>query len=282
MVSGIQAIEALPLGSGWRRTDGLSFARGLQCVPVAAVEVRSVALALPMALVPQGALGWQVMALMALEPKSNACVGLQGQWVPRYIPAWLRSHPFARLKQASGGLVLGLLSSAVVPPPAAGDLTALQGEYEPLFEADGGLSPQVLQIQSFLQQVEKGVQALSVAAAQLHAAGVMQLWVPEGAIVPPGAPWYQVNERALNALSAADFALLRASGALALAYAQLLSIGQWPVLCQLAVQQAQQEAAPLPVAPVAQPMTPPPQSFVDPSALVFLDSLARSATEDTY
>jgi hypothetical protein len=102
----------------------------------------------------------------------------------------------------------------------------------------------------------------------------LEAWEPDGAVVPPVAPWYRVRESALNALSDANFAALRASGALALAYAQLLSIGQWPMLRQLAERGA--AIASLPQSAATTPAIQKSSGFVDPSALSFLQSLAQA------
>ncbi len=265
-----ERVQALAADTQWRRTQGVGFARHLQTVPLVAVELPSVVLSLPVAIVPEGVAGWRVVALMGTVPGSNACVGPHGQWLSRHVPAALRGHPFVWQTDAEGvgAGQLALLSEArVLEPSSAPGL-------EPVWAEDGRLSPQVLRVQSFLQQVEQGVQALSVAAAQLHGAGLLELWDPDGAVVPPVAPWHRVKESALNALPNADFAALRASGALALAYAQMLSTGQWPMLRQLAERAAANVSLPQAAETMAQISQN--KAFVNPSALSFLQSLSEA------
>ncbi len=266
-------VQGLKAGTQWRRTQGVGFARSLQSVPLVAVELPSMVVSLPVAIVPQGVAGWRVVALMGVVPGSNACVGPQGQWLSRHVPAALRGHPFVWQADVDGegaGELALVSESRVAEPSAAAPAPGL----EPVWAEDGQLSPQVLRVQSFLQQVEQGMQALSVAAAQLHGAGLLEAWEPDGAVVPPVAPWYRVKESALNALPNAEFAALRASGALALAYAQMLSTGQWPMLRQLAERATANASQPQPAATT--PANPPSRSFVDPSALSFLQSLAQA------
>ena len=265
-------VKALPAETQWRRTQGMGFARTLQTVPLVAVELTNVVLTLPVAIVPAGAAGWRVVAVMGASLGGNACVGPQGPWLSRHVPAALRGHPFVWQtdEAASGGVdgELALLAEARVtePSPASG--------LEPLWTEDGRLSPQVLRVQSFLQQVEQGVQALSVAAAQLHGAGVLETWEPDGAVMPLDAPWHRVNESALNALSDASFSALRAGGALALAYAQLQSMGQWPMVRQLAERAVAMAAQSEPA--LMMPAVLPNKAFVDPTALNFLQHLAQA------
>ena len=263
------SVKALPAETQWRRTQGMGFARTLQTVPLVALELSNVVLSLPVAIVPAGAAGWRVVVLLGPSLGGNACVSPQGQWLSRHVPAALRGHPFVWQAEAAGDGALALLAEARATEPSSAP------GLEPLWTEDGRLSPQVLRVQSFLQQVEQGVQALSVAAAQLHGAGLLELWEPDGAVMPLDAPWHRVNASALNALSDANFAALRAGGALALAYAQLQSIGQWPVVRQLAEQAA--ASASLPQQPALKTSAVSPgEAFVDPAALNFLQHLAQA------
>jgi len=263
-------VKELPVETQWRRTQGLGFARTLQPVPLVALELSNVVLSLPVAVVPEGAAGWRVVALLGAALGSNACVSPQGQWLSRHVPAALRGHPFVWQTDVDGGVdgELTLLADARVSQASSA------AGVEPLWTEDGGLSPQVLRVQSFLQQVEQGVQAMSVAAAQLHGAGLLEPWEPDGAVMPLDAPWHRVNESALNALSDANFVALRAGGALALASAQLQSIGQWPLLRQLAERASASGVLPHPAFNLT--AVSPNKAFVDPTALNFLQHLAQA------
>jgi len=268
------SVKALPAETQWRRTQGIGFARTLQTVPLVALELTNVVLSLPVAIVPAGAAGWRVVAVLGAALGSNACVGPQGQWLSRHVPAALRGHPFVLQTDEAGGHEVGVTGElALLAEARVADPSPVPG-LEPLWTEDGRLSPQVVRVQSFLQQVEQGVQALSVAAAQLHGAGVLAPWEPDGAVMPLDAPWHRVNESALNALPDASFVALRAGGALALAYAQLQSMGQWPMVRQLAdralAMAAQSEPA------LMMPAVLPNKAFVDPTALNFLQHLAQA------
>ena len=142
-----ECVQGLAADTQWRRTQGVGFARHLQTVPLVAVELFNVVLSLPVAIVPEGIPGWRVVALMGTAPGSNACVGPQGQWLSRHVPAALRGHPF--VWQTDGDTheagELALLSEArVLGPSSAPGL-------EPVWAEDGRLSAQVLRVQSFLQ-----------------------------------------------------------------------------------------------------------------------------------
>jgi hypothetical protein len=274
MTNELLRVNDLAADTLWRRTQSVGFARTLQIVPLVALELNRFVLSLPLAIVPEGVAGWRVVVVLGVAPGSNACVGPQGQWLSRHVPAALRGHPFVWQADAGDDGELFLLSEARVLEPTSAPASASLPEVEPLWADAGGLSSQVLRVQSFLRQVEHGVESLSVAAAQLHGAGLLVQWEPDGAVVPAVSPWHRVCESALNALSDADFAALRTSGALALAYGQMLSTGQWPMLRQLAECTAASASLPKPNA-IGQVISQK-KAFVDPSAFSFLQSLAQA------
>jgi len=97
----------------------------------------------------------------------------------------------------------------------------------------------------FCSQTELNRVATQAAVDALNVAGLVRPWPisaknGDNAIAVEGL--FKVDEAALNALPDEDFLLLRTSGALALAYAQLLSMNQFSVLEKLTAIQEQLQA----------------------------------------
>jgi len=143
------SVKALPAETQWRRTQGIGFARTLQTVPLVALELTNVVLSLPVAIVPAGAAGWRVVAVLGAALGSNACVGPQGQWLSRHVPAALRGHPFVWQTDEAGGHEVGVTGElALLAEARVADPSPVPG-LEPLWTEDGRLSPQVVRVQSF-------------------------------------------------------------------------------------------------------------------------------------
>ena len=211
----------------WRRYDDYAFAREIHIIDVALAETAKVASAMPIVFVGQSD-ALQPKALMGLEPGQNLFVGSDSQWQAKYVPALLRGHPFKFLSAAEQELVLCIDETFVVDDG---------GE---AFFADGGsagVSSAVQQVVSFLQQLEVSCLAARLAATQLAQMGVIG---PIPAASMPGLASHHasallgVDPEALAALPDTDFTSLRKTGAIALAYHQLLSLEHWPLLPVLA------------------------------------------------
>lgn len=215
----------------WKRFQGYYFAAGDTVVPLVAAELPRAAIAMPLAFVTISGKP-TLVALTGLEPGSNLFIGKDNRWLGSYVPSFLRSYPFRLLPvqgrdesvlcfDAEGGLI--------------GEADALP-DGEALFE-DGKPAKPVQATVDFLKQVEASRVTLERAVAAIVEAGLLEAWpVPrdEAGQVPPLSGVERISEQRLNALDDAAFLKLRASGALAVVYAQLLSTQHLPMLRQLA------------------------------------------------
>jgi hypothetical protein len=226
-------------GKGWRRYDGYGFAAGEALLPLVGAEFARAAVAMPIAFVGQDGV-FRPMAVLSLVPGRNLFVGPDGKWLGGYVPAVLRGHPFALHRPAGSDqavLCVDEASGLVVDAATPGA--------EPFFDADGAPAPPVKAVLDFLVQIDANRSATGRAVAALAAAEALTPWsleveTPEGRKAVAGL--FRVDEARLNALDGETFLGLRAAGALPLAYAQLLSMGQLSVfqtLAQLQVQLAQ-------------------------------------------
>ena len=207
----------------WLRSSDYRFAATTVVAPLAAVEVGSAALALPLAFV-QREDHWGLAAVLGLLPGQNLCVD-----------------------EASGLVVDG-------------------EEGESFFTEAGELNPDVARVASFLAETAQSEAALMQACDVLNSAGVIELWPitiqgEQGSQQVVGL--YRVNEVTLNGLDDATHLRLRHSGALSVAYAQLLSMGNLARLGHTAQARAQAEAAERAKAEVKPMITLPEDNTID-------------------
>ena len=224
-------------GKAWLRHTSYRFAADRVLIPLVAAELAKAVLAMPLAFVEEnGAL--HLVAVTSLEPGKNQFVVPNGRWLGAYIPASMRGYPFALL-QPNGGTQAPILcvdedSGLVVEAGTQGA--------EPFFDEEGALAPALKAVLDFLGKVEANRGATSRAVAALGAAGVFTAWPlqvesPEGPKTVTGL--LRIDEVRLNALDDASFLALRSAGALAIAYSQMLSMGQIAVFETLATLQGQ-------------------------------------------
>ena len=212
----------------WRRYSDYRFAAGAAVVSLAGAEVSAAALELPLGFVADGeTVG--LVAVLGLGNGNNLFVRPDGHWAGRYVPATLRSHPF-RLARGEGDALTLCFDEA-------SGLLAEKGAGEAFFEADGSPSPAIQQILEFAAKVSRGQDAVNAAAALLARHNVLEPWplkIKDGDAERDLTGLLRVNEAALGALDDAAFLALRQGGALALAYAQLLSMPNINLLGRLA------------------------------------------------
>ncbi|MDP2125776.1 MAG: SapC family protein [Pseudohongiella sp.] len=212
----------------WRPRAGYEFAAAQQVVPVLVAELAK--------LVPHYALGFmldedetcQFVALLGLGGSRNLFVTHDHQWLCSYVPATLRAFPFALHNDSDGNKVFCIseahLSDDINQPP--------------LFNDAGELDKLSADSLNFITQCEQSRQMTIQACAALKGAGVIEPWPisinREGQepLVINGL--FRISETALSNLDADTFASLRTAGALAIAYAQILSMAQLEQLTQRA------------------------------------------------
>jgi hypothetical protein len=233
-------------GKKWQRFKSYGFTSTSALAPIVGVEIARAALAMPLAFFQERG-RFVLVAVLSLAPNRNMLVAPDGRWLGGYVPAFLRSYPFALVpKRGTDQVVLCIDtdSGLVVDGNAAG---------EDFIGPDGNISPALKKALDFLNELERSRRTTDVAVAALAAAGVIQPWPiklkaeqAERAITG----LYRIDEVALNALADDAFLKLhKTSGALPIAYAQLLSTGQLGIFEHLAKLQAQLRPPPLSALP---------------------------------
>ncbi|MBP0441198.1 SapC family protein [Tianweitania sediminis] len=234
----------------WLTPQNFSFAGDRHFVPITNAEVGHAARALPLAFVQAGD-NYVLVAVLGLTPNRNLLVGPNGRWLGLYTPAYLRSYPFRLSRTNDDKLALCVdEESGLVKDSAVGD----QGH--PFFDEAGGVAPETQRMMQFMTTLQQAEQATAVGVRALQEANLIEPWplkLGSGENAQSVAGLFRVNEAALNALEAEPLLTLRKAGALALAYAQLISAGNIQVLGS--IMGAQDKAN-------AQRMTVPEKSFL--------------------
>ncbi len=206
-----------------------SFAAQTNIVPLLVNEVSQAVRHYPLVFVPAGKDEPLVFAAMVgLGDSVNRFIGADKQWrADTYIPAYVRQYPFLAVNTPDGKeMVLGIDTSA--------DWINTTGPMA-FIGADGKPTARLEQTLAFVQEFQVFAQRTRAMAQALQDAGVLE----EGTLTlqandqPPGQPpaeprkvsgFVIVSETKLNALSDEAVLKLHKSGAMGLAYAQLLSM----------------------------------------------------------
>ncbi|MCG5531443.1 SapC family protein [Halorhodospira halochloris] len=227
----------------WLRAQSYDFARTVAAVPVAALELPRLVGHLPLALTARGE-GYRLVALLGVEPGTNAFVDARGRWRGGHVPSALSTYPF-RLIEHEGRYVLGIDEAQLTDDPYAGG--------EALYTEEGEPAATVQRSIDFLRRVARSRLSVDRALEALSAEGVIERWPAQ--VKLGGKPrrlggLYRVSERALNALEPEALGRLRDAGALGIAYAQLLSVQALKTLEQAVAAREQEQRAQLPAGAV--------------------------------
>ena len=215
------------IGRTWSRPANYFFASSETVAALAAAEVARAALAMPIAFVSREEDVLPV-AVLGFRPSQNLFVAPDGRWAGTYIPAAFRAYPFVLAKSGNEQFSLcvdegsGLLDSDIGG--------------EPFFCDDGNPAKAIADTMEFLVKTRHSYDAVTLAAGVLKAHGLLEAWpikVKDGEQEQDVSGLLRVNEKSLNMLEGDALFALSKAGALALAYAQLLSMQNIHLLSRL-------------------------------------------------
>ena len=208
----------------FRRFADYHFAQMDSFAPVLAAELSEASAYYPLAFIAQGE-AFQLVAVQSLQPGLNLYVGPQGQWQAPYVPSCYRSHPFRLLPKPDdeSQQILCFDADSSLIDEDNSNLDSLA-----VFDREGQPSETLQPIIDFLQQRHNNQQLTDRVVASLARHGLIQPWpikaqTDEEADSKAIEGLYHIDEERLKALAPAALSELTASGALGLAYAQLLS-----------------------------------------------------------
>ena len=203
----------------WRRHGDYKFAADQAAVPLVGLEAGRAAISMPIGFLKVGE-AYSLVALLGLQAGRNLFVAPDGRWLSGYVPAVIRTYPFRMINDGSGGTILGVVEDE--------RFIGEDIDGERFFEGDEGNTPSAAlkAVVEMLQPMAPAAQATAAAAALLAKHGLLAPWeIPvagrEAPLVLAGV--FKINEAALNILPAQALKAVRDGGALALAYAQLVS-----------------------------------------------------------
>ncbi|SMP50761.1 SapC protein [Desulfonatronum zhilinae] len=211
----------------WKRYESYAYAMSQHVLGLVAAELPKAALAFPIGFLQQNSDFFPV-ALLGLHPGKNLFVAANGQWVGSYVPSALRSYPFqlARTEDGQAMLCVDEDSDVITDGP----------DGEAFFDDTGEPSEAVKQVLNFLNHVEQNRVATASACATLARHDLIVPW-PITIKTETGEQniqgLYQIDESKLSQLPDEAFLELRKSGALPIAYCQMLSMQHLPMLGKL-------------------------------------------------
>lgn len=225
-------------GKGWRQPDSLLYAAQSQVAKLVLREFATTQSWTCCAFMADSE-GYAPVALLGLGQEQNLFVNATGGWLGRTVPRILMHYPFKLGKVQDERLILCIDESS-------GLLTEM-GQGHPLFAEDGKPTEPAQTKANELIQYQQELQATRAQCVRLDSAGLLEPWPlkvqnEQGTRTLDGL--FRINEAALAAMPAPDFAALREGGALVLAYGQLFSMQHAPTLGQLARLRAQARIQP--------------------------------------
>jgi hypothetical protein len=243
--------DYVPLQKSIHRDAGLvtgtySFALEQAVVPLVAEELPQVLPTMVVGFVrATNDAGFDLVALQALEAGVNVYVHLNGRWIGGYRPAWYRAHPFRLMTepQTNRGIVCVDEASSAFEKNASEQATRL-------FDKDAEPTQRTQNILAFLEKLQKATDVTRALVSQLAAAETIVPWPLTAR--QQGREYGQqvkglhhIDEVALKSLEPSKLAELVSSGALMVAYAQLMSEHRLQGLSRLYAirEQANQQAA---------------------------------------
>lgn len=213
----------------WQRYTNYLFAAKDSVCFLTAHELPQALVAMPVGFILTDD-SYSLVAIQGLEQGSNFYVNSEGQWMGKYVPAAYRSYPFRLAKNEADSEQLVLCIDA------DSDLVSEHKEDESFFDEDGEISTSVKEILGFLGKVNASLEATARACTRLQEHNLIKPWelkIQLDAGVTNVEGLFCIDESALNSLSDESFIELRKSGALSVAYCQMLSMQHVSDLAQV-------------------------------------------------
>lgn len=214
-------------GKRWKRYASYSFAAHDAVAPLVAQELPRACMHLPIGFLKTEN-GYQLVAVLGLQPGKNLWVSPDGRWLAGYVPAAYRGYPFALANTEDGQRVLCVREDSGLVNDDEGEL---------FFDEEGQPAKPIQDVLDFLQQVTANAQVTAQLCGVLEEHGLISPWnvqvkSADGEKKVEGL--FRVDEAALNALPAEALAAVRDRGAMPLVYCQLLSMQHLHQLGRLA------------------------------------------------
>lgn len=208
--------------SGWVAPTGYPQAKQDAMTPLLVAELSHAIAYFPIVFAPVAEGRYQLNALLSVESGTNLFLTAQNKWMVPYVPASYRSTPFNMLPNENGEFVLAVdMDSEFFHLEAQADDRAVL--------VDGQPAEDMASLIEFMRHRVAQQKQTNELVQQLSEANLIEAWPIEFKVGPAEEDvrrvngLFRINEPALMALPEQTLAELMKSGALAMAYAQLLS-----------------------------------------------------------
>jgi hypothetical protein len=218
------------INKSWTRFSTYTFAAKDNLASLVAAEIPKAISAMPMAFTRHQD-RYILVAVLSLIPDINFFVAPDGRWLGKYIPSVFRSYPFCQAR------VEGQENHVLCVDEDSGLINDDKTAGEPFFDDNGELTQPVKDVMNFLNHVTQNRAVTETAVVSLAEAGLITEWplkIKDEVQEKPVSGLYRVDETRLNALDDQTFLKIRKAGALPIAYAQLMSMGNMQNLAQMA------------------------------------------------
>lgn len=217
-MSEIQAVSSTSHANrAWNKAAGFGWARGEIVAGIARMEAMQLMMTLPLGFIRQQD-QYQFVVLMGLRKGENLMIATDGRWQGARVPEVLQFYPFRVLHTTDGQYMLGVDEAGLLPLGTVGGTPLFVGE-KPASELTAILE-QLIKLERHHQQTRQMV-------ASLAAHDLIEPWniqTPGDTAANSISGLYRVSENKLNEVDADALKALRDSGALVVAYCQLLSM----------------------------------------------------------
>jgi hypothetical protein len=187
-------------------------------IPLTTREMFEAMMAMPLAFVAENG-GFNPVAIRGFAAGNNTFAIADCRWPAGYVPEVYRHYPFSVTRTGTGEQLLSIDEN--------GGLLDDIEQGKPLFNSDGSPTDEVLEIMASITQAEANREATSRCCAVLQRYGLIQPWplkLQLGTLTKNTTGLCRIDEDGLNQVPAETVAELQQSGALAIAYCQLLSM----------------------------------------------------------
>lgn len=214
-------------GKYWRRFTTLAHAAADPVVPLVLKELPKVQCVMPIAFSLHND-HYVPVAVQGFAPGQNIFVDNEVKWLGDYIPAHYRGYPFSLVQSQEDKRILCIDEDS-------GLISDTDGE--PFFDDAGQPSQSIKDILEFHLQIVRNRQQTQRLCDQLHQHQIIEPWpltinTPDGDKALQGL--HRICGAALNECDPAVLHQLQSSGALTLAYCQMLSMQNLDKLKKLA------------------------------------------------
>jgi len=207
--------------SHWQPRQGYKFASDYTTIPVVINELAKIIPDYVIAFIKRGEGQYEAGAIVRLYGEHSLYINEDSKWVSTYVPAHLRCFPFAMLESAEDNFVLCIEKNHLTD----------NLDCPKVFKRDGELDESVSEKIDLVSAFAKNRQMTQKATQELASFGLIVPWQLsiywpslKGSLNVEGL--YKIDEEAMSNLNAEEFATLRETGALLVAYAQLFSMSQ--------------------------------------------------------